>query len=289
MIRTTIFLLTLFTTLFTTLCSAVVITPQGARPWLLSGPADKEDIKARLAVFAYPKSAYLHAYLYGTETEKQAATTSYFNALPNPFISGRRTAEDLNEYDIVMAMGHVTLEQQQAMRDRTAAYAQTALNRFPGVLPPSEYTNGALDEFIVLGLAALNFPDHPNAQTWIDRSVALTTQQLDHYYSPDGPALESPNYHQWELSQLARFLTALRRGTDLDLLNHPGLRNALEWMIRFSSPPHSAGYTIPAWGDTWYGNYYSDLPVYAALFKASDPDFSRRLMHWWRKIGRAHV
>ena len=184
-----------------------------------------------------------------------------------------------------MAMGYVTAEQQQAMRDRTAAYAQTALNRFPGVLPPTEYTNGALDEFIVLGLAALNFPDHPNAQTWIDRSVALTTQQLDHYYSPDGPALESPNYHQWELSQLARFLTALRRGTDVDLLDHPGLRNALEWMIRFSSPPHSAGYTIPAWGDTWYGNYYSDLPVYAALFKTSDPDFSQRLMHWWRKTG----
>ena len=58
----------------------------------VSGPADKEDIKARLAIFAYPQSAYLHAYLYGSEAEKQVATTNYFNALPNPFIwrGGRR-------------------------------------------------------------------------------------------------------------------------------------------------------------------------------------------------------
>jgi len=274
--------------LFTSLCPAVVITPQAARPWLVSGPADKEDIKARLAIFAYPTSAILNAYLNGTEAEKQAQTTAFFNGLPNPFISGRRTAEYLNNYDIVLALGYATPAQQQMMRDRTAAYALTALARFPAILPPTEYTNGALDEFIVLGLAAMNFPDHPDAQTWIDRSVDLTTQQLDHYYSPDGPALESPNYHQWELSQLARFLSALRRCTDADLLNHPSLRNALEWLIRFSSPPHAVGnssYTVPAWGDTWYSRYYQELPVYANAYKTSDPDFSMRLMHWWRKVG----
>lgn len=284
MIKTTLCLLTLFTSL----CSAVVITPQSARPWLVSGPADKEDIKARLAVFPYPTSAILNAYLYGTEAEKQAQTTSFFNSLPNPFVSARRTAEYLSNYDIVLAMGYATPGQQQIMRDRSAAYAATVMARFPAILPPTEYTNGALEEMIALGSAALNFPDHPDAQIWIDRSVDLITQQLNAYYEPDGPALESPNYHQWELSLLARFLSALRRCTDADLLDHPGLRNALEWLIRFSTPPHAVGnssYTIPAWGDTWYSRYYQDLPAYAAAYQDSDPDFSMRLMHWWRKVG----
>ena len=114
----------------------MVITPQAARPWLVSGPADKEDIKARLAIFAYPTSAILNAYLYGTEAEKQAQTTSFFNSLPNPFVSARRTAEYLNNYDIVLAMGYATPGQQQIMRDRSAAYARPCWRVFPRSCPP---------------------------------------------------------------------------------------------------------------------------------------------------------
>ena len=44
-------------------------------------------------------------------------------------------------------------------------------------------------------------------------------------------------------------------------------------------------YTLPVSGHSNYGALYYHLPVFANAFKDSDPDFSRRLMYWWRKTG----
>ena len=135
-------------------------------------------------------------------------------------------------------------------------------------------------------MAALNFPDHPDAQTWIDASVRWTVQEIDSYF-PDGAGVESPRYHDWTMSLLGKYLVALRRCTDADLFGQPALRNGLEWFMRFSSPPlaqGSAPYTTPAWGDSNYGALYYHLPIFAAAY-GQRSGFLLPLMHWWRKTG----
>ena len=266
---------------------AVTILPNSERPRLLSSPGDKEDIKARLNIFAYPQSVYINAYLYGTEAEKQAATTTYFSQLQADYTlsMGRRLQEDLFEYDVVQALGYLTPAQRQTLLDRTVYYINATFPTFPTIR--TDLSNGGQEQVCALGLAALNFPDHPDAQTWIDASVRWTGQFID-YYFPDGAGVEGARYHDWSLSLLGKYLVSLRRCTDADLFGKPSIRHALEWMIRFTSPPLATGtapYTPPAWGDANYGALYYNLPIYANALKASDPDFSRRLMNWWRKTG----
>ena len=60
---------------------AVTILPNSERPRLLSGPDDKEDLRARLSIFPYPTSTILNAYLYGTEAQQRTETTNFFNSL----------------------------------------------------------------------------------------------------------------------------------------------------------------------------------------------------------------
>jgi hypothetical protein len=271
-----------------TWAKAVTMHPQTERPYLLSGPADKETIRQRLTVFAHPVSSILNTYLNGTEPQKQTASNNFFNALPaTPYTSSRRVFEKMFEYDIVMALGYATPARQQQMLDLSLPRVQAVMTANPGSTPPVNAPNGFTEDLMAIGLCALNFPDHPDAQAWIDKSVGMLSQQLDFYF-PDGTALESPRYHDWMLLLLAEYLPALRRCTDADLLDHPALERGLEWLPRFSLGPFAIGdvpYSPPNGGDSTIGETYASFLPWAALLRDRNPVLSGRLMHWWQNAG----
>ena len=279
------------------------VTPAAvaSRPMLLMSPEDSADIRARLVAFPQTPENVLQNYLYGTEEQKQAATDYFFrypgsgdgNGLRTNYntITARHMMWDQYRYDIALGLGYATQEQKDLMLSLTVSF----INSKPSYIKAEGVGGGnlGLEEYIAIGLAGLNFPDHPDAQLWISRSVTNVKRIVDTYF-PDGAGTESPRYHDWTLEMLAIYLRALERRAGIDLHDEPGIRSALEWLIRFSSPPVSLASNMsvtPAWGDSTYSSnagtrYYYDLALFAPAYRERDPDFSARLMGHWVRNGR---
>jgi autotransporter-associated beta strand protein len=275
--------------------------PVTARPMLLSGPEDDADIRDRLAVFPQNPESLLQHYLYGTEAQKQTATHYFFrypgngdgNGLRTNYntITGRHMMWDLFRYDVALGLGYAT----QAQKDLMLSLAVSFVNAKFSYLTAEGAGGGnlRLEEYIAMGLAGLNFPEHPDAQFWLSRSITNVKKIVDTYF-PDGAGTESPRYHDWSLELLARYLRVIHRRVGIDLYDEPGIRSALEWLIRFSSPPVSLTSNksvTPAWGDSTYSSnggshYFYDLSLFAPYYQERDPDFSARLMEWWTRNGR---
>ncbi len=279
------------------------VTPAAvtSRPMLLNGPADDADLRARLAAFPQTPESVLQNYLYGTASQKQAATNFFFrypgsgdgNGLRTNYntITARHMMWDQYRYDVALGLGYAT----QAQKDLMLSLTESFINSKSTHIKAEGVGGGnlALEAYIAIGLAGLNFPDHPDAQFWISRSVTNVKKIVDTYF-PDGAGTESPRYHDWSLELLAIYLRALQRRAGIDLYDEPGIRSALEWLIRFSSPPVSLTSNksvTPAWGDSTYSSnagthYYYNLGLFAPAYRERDPDFSARLMGWWTLNGR---
>lgn len=195
---------------------------------------------------------------------------------------------DQYRYDVALGLGYATQAQKDLMLSLTVSF----INSKSTYIKPEGVGGGnlALEAYIAIGLAGLNCPDHPDAQLWISRSVTNVKRIVDTYF-PDGAGTESPRYHDWTLEILAIYLRALERRAGIDLHDEPGIRSALEWLIRFSSPPVSLTSNksvTPAWGDSTYSSnagthYFYNLALLAPAYRQRDPDFSARLMgHWVR-------
>jgi len=275
--------------------------PVTSRPMLLNGPEDDADIRARLAVFPQSPESLLRHYLYGSAAEKQSATNYFFrypgsgdgNGLRGSYVSemGRALMWDMYRYDIAVGLGYATEAQKQKAKDLAVEYITA---KFPYL--GAEKGGGGnlyLETYLAMGLAGLNFPEHPDSQLWVSRSVTYVAKFLDTYF-PDGAGNESPRYHDWSLELVGKFLRVMQRRVNVDLYDHPSVRSALDWFIRFSSPPLSltgGKMVTPAWGDSTYSSnggshYYYDLSIFAPYYKDRDPDFSARLQDWWVRNGR---
>jgi len=279
----------------------VAPAPVASRPMLLNGPEDDADIRARLAVFPQNPESLLRNYLYGSAAEKQSATNYFFrypgsgdgNGLRGSYVSemGRALMWDMYRYDIAVGLGYATEAQKQKARDLAVEYITA---KFPYL--GAEKGGGGnlyLETYLAMGLAGLNFPEHPDSQLWVSRSVSYVAKFLDTYF-PDGAGNESPRYHDWSLELVGKFLRVMQRRLNVDLYDHPAIRPALDWFIRFSSPPLSltgGKMVTPAWGDSTYSSnggshYYYDLSIFAPYYRDRDPDFSARLQDWWVRNGR---
>ena len=279
------------------------VTPAAvtARPMLLNGPEDDADIRARLAVFPQYPESLLSNYLYGTAAQKQSATNYFFrypgsgdgNGLRDTYTDqmGRALMWDMYRYDIALGLGYATEAQKQTAENLAVEYINA---KFPNLrTDQGGGGNLYLETYLAMGLAGLNFPDHPDSQLWVSRSVSYVAKFLDTYF-PDGAGGESPRYHDWSLELVGKFLRVMQRRLDVDLYDHQSVRSALEWFIRFSSPPVSLTsnkMVTPAWGDSTYSSnggshYYYDLSIFAPYYQERDPDFSARLQDWWVRNGR---
>ncbi|HEV7402144.1 MAG TPA: Calx-beta domain-containing protein [Chthoniobacteraceae bacterium] len=285
----------------------ITIQPITTRPCLLSGPEDVADIKARLAVHAHPLEALFQTYLYGgTATQMQAASDGFFNGLPATYLGekGRRLVEDLMRFDIAVALNYASAAQQQTMLDRATEYIQANFGATPANFPALGVNNGNLwlENVIALGVAAMDFPNAPDAQAWITQSVAYLDYEIGVEFL-DGYAREQPRYHAWELLQLSNYLAVLKRRCGVDRYDNPVLKQALDWYARYATPRLSIAGTepvTPAWGDSTYSelgglsgapteaiqlkNFYVTA-LFAPAYQQRDPYFSRRLMYWWRRGG----
>ena len=275
--------------------------PSANRPMLLNGPEDDADIRARLAVFPQNPETLLQNYLYGTASQKQSATNYFFrypgsgdgNGLRSTYTTemGRALMWDMYRYDIAVGLGYATEAQKQKAKDLAVEFITA---KFP-YLGTEKGGGGNLymENYVAMGLAGLNFPEHPDSQLWVSRSVSYVAKFLDTYF-PDGAATECPRYHDWSLELMGKFLRVMQRRLNVDLYDHQAVRSSLEWLIRYSSPPvtlTSNKSVTPAWGDATYSSnggshYYYDLSIFAPYYKDRDPDFSARLMSWWNRNGR---
>lgn len=271
------------------------------RPMLLNGPENDADIRERLAVFPQNPESLLQNYLYGTAAQKQSANNSFFrypgngdgNGLRSTYTTemGRALMWDMYRYDIALGLGYATESQKQTARNLAIEYMSSKFTNLR--VDGGGGGNLDLEMYVAMGLAGLNFPEHPDSQLWISRSVSYVTKFLNNYF-PDGAGTESPRYHDWSLELLGKYLRVMQRRLNFDLYDHPSIKSALEWFIRFSSPPlsvTSGKMVTPAWGDSTYSSnggshYYYDLSIFAPFYRERDPDFSARLQDWWVRNGR---
>ncbi len=275
--------------------------PVTTRPMLLNGPEDDADIRARLAVFPQSPEKLLQNYLYGSASQKQSANNYFFrypgsgdgNGLLSTYVSemGRALMWDMYRYDIAVGLGYATAAQKKQAMDLAEEYINA---KFPYLgTDKGGGGNLYLETYLAMGLAGLNFPEHPDSQLWVSRSVSYVAKFLDTYF-PDGAGGESPRYHDWSLELVGKFLRVMQRRLNVDMYDHQSVRSALDWFIRFSSPPVSLTsnkMVTPAWGDSTYSSnggshYYYDLSIFAPYYKDRDPDFSARLQDWWVRNGK---
>ena len=204
---------------------------------------------------------------------------------------GRALMWDMYRYDIAVGLGYATEAQKQKAKDLAVEYI-TAKFPYLGV-EKGGGGNLYLETYLAMGLAGFNFPEHPDSQLWVSRSVTYVAKFLDTYF-PDGAGGESPRYHDWSLELIGKFLRVMQRRVNVDLYDHQAVRSALDWFIRYSSPPLSltgGKMVTPAWGDSTYSSnggshYYYDLSIFAPYYKDRDPDFSARLQDWWVRNGK---
>ena len=300
-----------------------VLKPVTQRPSLLIDPVDIPEVKRRLEALpghppAEPKKmdAALYGLLYGDEAFKRKTTEDFmvdarkrFTVKPGGEYPGyRRYNEMLYRYDLIASFGCLSAAEQQEFRDLMVAGAYHYTGDDPARFPSKEtpHLNGTenpegnstsnrwTDQIMVAALVGMNFPELPQAKAWVQYAAQQIQYQLDHGVW-DGAWNEVPRYHNWTMMLYSGFFQALQRRAGIDFYQHPGTKALLDWYVRFSSPMvrfpettvrNSAGEpTLPVWGDSNYGPYFTVPAMFAPHYVTSDPGLAKRLMWIWRRAG----
>src|ERR1700679_41835 len=122
----------------------------------------------------------MNSYLNGVPTP-QWATTTFFtqngagdgHGLLYTYVGveGRYMVEDLMRYDIAVALGCSTPDQQALMQSLATDFVTQTFGATPADFPAVGVNTGNLwlENVIALGLTALDFPNAPYAQQWLNQ------------------------------------------------------------------------------------------------------------------------
>jgi hypothetical protein len=268
----------------------------------------------------------LYALLFGDEAAKKRATADFMAEVrshlkgdaetqfgrTNSYSSLRRCRrfnEMLYKYDLIASFGYLTKEERQEFEDDGVRAVKFLLGddpaKFPSPQTPStnglEFPNGFStcnrwpDQFMGAMLLGLNFPDQPLAKDWVRYGLGQIQYMLDHG-NWDGAWNEVPRYHDWTMLIFSSLFEALKRRTGVDFYQDPNTKALADWYVRFSSPlvrfPETMKLnpqgepTLPAWGDSSYGDsFFEACAIYAPQYATTDPALSKRLMWMWRRAG----
>jgi hypothetical protein len=275
----------------------VTLNPKVASEWprFYCGPDDKARVRKQIeaAEATLNVSGALIDWAFDKTENWDRNTKGFWENLhkqydSKEFNSGRRLAEQLQSFNIVMAYGKTSQADYQWLEGKVATYINHQVTRYPETLTRRNgMGNGDIEQFYPMLQAAVLFPQHPDAQRWLDRSVDCISQCVQGCWI-DGVGLESDRYYGTVLSELSNSLPMIEHCTGINLYRSPALRAGLEWWIRYISPPvvpHPFPYTLPAWGDADVAADFGNHVPYIKSYSTFDPDFSRRIAGWWRKSG----
>lgn len=172
---------------------------------------------------------------------------------------GRSMKLDLQTFDILDALGHVTDEERQDVCRMTAFLAHCFRDRdyFPfelNMLERADEQSWAPDlwneigdalcppnfmtEYITsFGMAGCLFPEHPDAALWREDAARLYLQQLERHYFDGGAYCESINYHHHNQIMTVQLALALRENDATDFFQHPRFRDQFGFWVDIMTPP----------------------------------------------------
>ena len=272
----------------------ITMLPKVTKEWprFYCGPDDKAQIRKQIEAVrttGMKPSASLTDWAFDKKETWAEHTSSFWGSIHKQydnkeFVSGRRLAEQLQSFNIVMAYGLTSAADYQWLEKKVATYInkQFLVDRFADTLSRHGMGNGDVEQYYPMLQAAILFPDHPDAPRWLDRSVDWIKQCVRGYWI-DGVGLESDRYVGTVLAELSNCMPMIEHATGLNLYQSPELRAGLEWWFRYLSPP--VPYTLPAWGDADVAFNLENHVPYIREFAKFDPDFSRRMAGWWRISG----
>ena len=275
----------------------VTLIPKVVSEWprFYCGPEDKARVRQQIeaAQATVKVNGALIAWAYDNKETWSQCTSDFWGSIHKQydgkeFVSGRRLGEQLQSFNIIMALGMTSPADYQWMEKKVATYINRQVVRYPKTLSrKGGMGNGDIEQYYPMLQAAILFPRNPDAQRWLDCSVDWISQCVQGCWI-DGVGLESDRYYGTVLSELSDSLPMIEHCTGINLYRSPALRAGLEWWIRYISPPvipHSFPYTLPPWGDADIGADFGNHLPYVKAYGTFDPDFSRRLAGWWRKSG----
>ena len=172
---------------------------------------------------------------------------------------GRRLKLDLQAFDILDALGHITDEERKEVARMVAFLAHCFRDRdfFPFELNMLEREDeqswapefwdeigdtlcppNFMTEYITsFGMAGCMFPDHPDAAEWRDDAVRLYERQLERHYYDGGVYCESLNYHHHNMVMTTQLALALRENGHFDFFEHPRFRDQYGVWVDLVTPP----------------------------------------------------
>jgi hypothetical protein len=139
-----------------------------------------------------------------------------------------------------------------------------------------------------LAFVSFLYPNHPLAHEWRKAALDEINQELDNWAGPSGGWLEAPHYATVSLDHIAAVGFAMQNMKLEGPLHHQGLKNAVDWLAKISSPPD------PRFGNRRcfapLGNTYifetSGLFGYMAkVWRERDPKYANAMRWIWKEHG----
>ncbi len=175
-----------------------------------------------------------------------ARIDSWSKGLPHYRTTYRQMHNLCIDYDLIDPSGVFTQQERDRIANVLAGAAARCMERGNSFNPYDYYlhdemrvSNTNTDRLAAVGMFALTFPDHPDADAWLDHVVTEIRWQLDNAVLADGLFLEGTRYHGAVLRQIVPFAFALKRHQGIDLFAHPQMKQMFEVLIQLQTPPDS--------------------------------------------------
>lgn len=144
------------------------------------------------------------------------------------------------------------------------------------------------DLYSAVGSAALAFPEHPEADRWLDQSVSYVEQELDNFVMETGAFIESATYTLAYLHWWVGFFAGLKNARRKNYFLDERFQRLCYALTRMQGPYDNrircSSFTVM--GDAMYPSRGANVLAWIASLGRDDKAFAKAMMGSWERSGR---
>jgi len=144
------------------------------------------------------------------------------------------------------------------------------------------------DLYTALGCAAMTFPNHPEANTWLNQSLSYAERELDNWVFPNGAFIESATYTlatmYWWVPYFASLKHTRRKNYFLDKRFQRLCRSLARVQGPYDRRIRCHSFTVM--GDAMYPSSGGNILAWVGHLAREDRGFAATMMGAWKKSGR---
>ena len=233
----------------------------------------------------------------GTELIQHMVNSQYWaprhqetkEANPNRFDLMRHSLLLVNQYDLLMGSGKLSVSERKLLRAQIAFLGYTLNSPYVWDIDRAytgDISNMHLSYVCNLGLTACAIPDHPMAKTWAEKAVKWVTTRLREHVGENGVwNNENTHYARVSLSSVLGFALGARNAGFHDFLAQGEMRSALLYLEKQLIPwdPRYKARGLPPEQMAGVCERSAHSGIVAKALAATDPEFSAEMQWAWNQ------